>query len=152
MAADNDVLPIVEDYESLLPTVEDYKRGLLKLEKKMNPKQREMLVQHYGALGHRLTANQLAKKVGYKNYSGVNAQYGILGRKLADAMHWTPPPPAQASFSIAAFYRPDARHPEWRWEMHDNLAKALEELKWVSGPRRQTEITVPSMAPTEQPT
>jgi hypothetical protein len=90
-----------------------------------------MLIEHYRAPAHCLTANELAARVGYKNYSAVNLQYGTLGKHLCEAMNWTPPPPAQASFSIACFLPPDEKHKQWRWEMHEALAKAMEELGWV---------------------
>jgi hypothetical protein len=115
-----------------LPTVEQYKAGLTKLAPNLNPKHREMLLEHYQAPHHCLTANELATRVGYKNYSAVNLQYGRLGKHLCEAMDWTPPPPAQASFSLAWFLAPDENHKEWRWEMHEALANALEELDWVS--------------------
>jgi predicted HNH restriction endonuclease len=115
-----------------LPTVEQYKIGLTKVAPNLNSKHREMLIEHYQAKRHCLTANELAAKVGYKNYSAVNLQYGTLGKNLSDAMNWTPPAPAQASFSIAWFLAPDEKHNEWRWEMHQSLATALEELGWVS--------------------
>lgn len=114
-----------------VPTVERYKAALMKMSKKLSPKHRDMLLEHCRAPGHCITANELAKKVGYKNYSAVNLQYGTLGYNLAEAMSWNGPSEAQASYSIASFIPPDSEHPEWRWEMHDALARALRELNWV---------------------
>jgi hypothetical protein len=117
-----------------LPTAEQYKTALTNQAKQMPAKHREMLLEHYRAPGHCITASELAKKVGYKNYSAVNIQYGTLGYNLGAAMKWTRPVEAQASYSIASFIRPDHENREWRWEMHEELAKALEELGWVSAP------------------
>ena len=114
-----------------IPTRDQYRAGLAALRKKLPEKHRQMLIEHYRAPGHCVTAEELAKKVGYKNYSAVNLQYGTLGYNLGKAMGWNTPPDAQASYSIASFIPPDAQHREWRWVMHEPLAEALEELKWV---------------------
>jgi hypothetical protein len=114
-----------------LPTVDQYKAALQQLSPQMHPKHRELLLEHYRAPGHCITASELATKVGYKSYSGVNVQYGTLGRSLNTAMNWTLPPHAQASFSIAWFLKPQVAGDEWIWEMHEELATALEELHWV---------------------
>jgi hypothetical protein len=119
------------EVEERLPTREQYLKGLKALGLTMPPKHRQMLIEHYRAPGHTITADALAKKVGYKNYSAVNLQYGTLGFNLVKAMGWSTPPDAQASCSIAYFLPPDGEHTEWRWVMHDPLVEALEELRWV---------------------
>ena len=93
---------------------------------------KEMLIAHYGAPNHTITATQLAAAVGYATYNAVNLQYGTLGAKLAERMGWEPSPEAQLSYSIASFEKDDG-DPEgqWRWIMHPPLARALETLGWV---------------------
>lgn len=114
-----------------LPTVERYKRALVQLARNMPHKHRDMLIQHYRAPERRVTASKLAAKVGYKNHSAVNLQYGILGEKLASLMGWRRPSDSQASYALASFIAPSHSGHEWIWAMHPNLARAIEELRWV---------------------
>ncbi len=112
-----------------LPSVEAYKRGLRQLERegRIPDNHRNMLIIHYNAPEHTITATELAQKVGYKRFSAVNLQYGTLGKKLREVMNWQGL--GQESHIIASFY-PDESG-EWQWIMHENLVQALKELRWV---------------------
>ncbi|NJL06437.1 MAG: hypothetical protein HC911_16340 [Chloroflexaceae bacterium] len=112
-----------------LPSVADYKRGLQKLdrEKRIAENHRNMLIAHYNAPNHTITATALAQEVGYKRFTAVNLQYGTFGKKLREVMNWSGP--GQESHIIASFYQDETG--EWLWIMHDNLAQALKELRWV---------------------
>jgi hypothetical protein len=92
-----------------------------------------MLKAHYHAPNRTITATQLAKAVGFPNYSTVNLRYGSLG---------------QAIYSEAVVNLPTtARHPDgkpiytfviadgerlqgddWRWTMRSEVANAMAAL------------------------
>ena len=49
-----------------------------------------MLEAHLDAPEQILTATQLAQAAGYDDYVVANAQYGTLGRALAEKLEWEP--------------------------------------------------------------
>ena len=114
----------------LIPASSRYVVALEKIATRLTPKRLRMIRAHYCAPDRTLTATQLAKAAGYKNYRAVNLQYGLLGKKLAALMGWKVPEGAQASFACAAFYRTDAEE-DWLWEMHPAFAEALEKTELV---------------------
>jgi|SRR5215213_4181988 len=113
-----------------VPSTESYKEALLRIRGTMPEKHLQMLLAHYGAPNHTITATELAKAVGYKGFQAVNLQYGQLGRKLRDVMGYAAE--GQASYVIASFLPPGAEgNPDWLWIMHPEIARALEDLKWA---------------------
>lgn len=102
-----------------------------------------MLQAHYHAPDRTLTATQMAKAVGYPNFSSANLHYGILGRVVGTALGWNPLPTTLV-YVLAEFQKP-AR--EWFWILRPSLAAALERLGWVGGERpsipEEIEITAP---------
>ncbi len=68
-------------------TAEEYKKALKEI--KITNKQMLMLKAHYEALNKSITFQELAKVVGYDDYTGANAQYGALGHLLGDAVNFT---------------------------------------------------------------
>ena len=121
-----------------LPSVETYRNALSTLS--LSPKHRLLLATHFLAHKHTITASHLAKLDGYKNYRGINLQYGKLGKRIGDALgaSYRPPNGAQASYSMATFIKPDEDHPDWEWKMHGPLAEAVRELTWHRGITRPT--------------
>jgi hypothetical protein len=114
----------------LIPPSSRYVAALEKLAPRLTARRLKMIRAHYRAPGRTLTATQLAKAAGYKNYRAVNLQYGLIGAKLAALMAWKVPEGAQASYACAAFYRTDAEE-DWRWEMHPAFAEALKKAELV---------------------
>ena len=57
-------------------TSNDYMNVLRRLD--LHPYQRRMLEIHYHALEHTVTAPQMAKAMGYRNWGGANLHYGVL--------------------------------------------------------------------------
>ncbi|NJL55625.1 hypothetical protein HC928_10815 [bacterium] len=112
-----------------MPSVAAYKHGLQQLEQegRIPDSHRDMLIRHYMAPNHTITATELAKAVGYKRFNAVNLQYGTLGRNLLEIMNWHVS--GQSSYIIASFYPCETG--EWLWIMHENLAQCLHELRWV---------------------
>jgi len=109
--------------------IEAYKTALSLLEGEMPPRHRQMLEVHYRAPGRRLTARRLAEKVGYASFGAVNLQYGILARKICDILG------LRLKYHVlvlAEFVTPKSGlDRELLWVMRPELARALEELRWV---------------------
>ena len=119
----------MEEMDDVPPT-DQYIRGLRLVEKSLHPNHRAMLMAHYKAKGHTLTATELAEAAGYANWRGVNLQYGLFADRLAKAMNWQKPDDAQYSYAIASFSKPTEREEDWLWHMHPQLVKAIEHLGW----------------------
>ena len=93
-----------------------------------NLAQLRMLEIHLGRARHRITAESLARRVGYKNWKAVNLHYGKVGTYLSSVTHYKP---GQASSAFAVFYAPrGASRPQWIWDMLPEVAVALKELAW----------------------
>ena len=100
-----------------------FEDALQLLSGRITNKQWEILYAHYHAPDHSLTARQLAKEVGFKNYGVVNLQYGGLGRLLGSVLGFE----RSTSDMLATFTKPkDKDESEWIWVMLPALAKALE--------------------------
>lgn len=95
----------------------------------MPPKHRLLLVEHYRAPRHTVTARSLAWSVGYASYGAVNLQYGILARKICEIFGQRL---KYHVLIVAEFVSPkDDPRGEILWVMRSELARALEELGWV---------------------
>lgn len=114
-----------------VPTVDRYRDALNSLAYFMAPKHRQLLLKHYRAPEHTVTATELAALVNYPDSNTVNLQYGTFSKGLADRMKWQIPPTAQASYAVAWFEKPEDSKEHWRWIMHPELVAALEALEWV---------------------
>jgi putative restriction endonuclease len=116
-----------------IPSVEEYVRALRALGDRVTEEHRSLFRVHYEAPDRTATAKQLAK---WARISGgwtiVNARYGKLGHALCDELNIKPQ------------LRPDDTHRWWSvwsrgwttkqgfvWQMLPNVAKALEQLRWV---------------------
>lgn len=113
--------------KSDFPTVEEYKHALLEHSSDMPHKHLEMLKVHYHAPRRTVTAAQLAKRVGYKNYNAANLQYGTLAGKLSEILN------RHYDFNIRLLvtFRSNAIIEQVPWVMRPEVAQALEELDWV---------------------
>jgi hypothetical protein len=119
----NEALPPV-------PSVERYKDAFHQLESSLNENQKRMLKAHYAAPNHTITATELAEQVGYESFSAINLVYGNLGSRMRELMQYHGE--GQASYVFASFYKhAESSAAHWQWIMHDNVARALEELGWV---------------------
>lgn len=112
-----------------IATPKEYKAALTLLADEMPPKHRLLLEVHYRAPGRRLTARKLAEKVGYASFGAVNLQYGTLARKICDILG------IRLEYHVlvlAKFMTPKTGWDrEVLWIMRPELARALEELRWV---------------------
>lgn len=63
----------------------------------------KLLKAHFNAPNHTATPAQLAKKVGYANYGGVNLRYGTLGHLVGKRVGLAKPPGGYWIFVIEEF-------------------------------------------------
>lgn len=118
------------DHLPPVPSVARYVDALRQLEASIHPNHKKLLQAHYAAPDQTMTARELAAAVGYPNHHSVNLQYGQLGERLRELMAYRGD--GQASYVFAAFVPPRvAGNEEWLWVMHENVARALEQLGWV---------------------
>lgn len=54
-----------------VPSIEEYIAAFQKIENRMTPKQKQMLVEHYNSICHVTTATDLALSVGYDSHSAA---------------------------------------------------------------------------------
>jgi hypothetical protein len=87
-------------------------------------RQQVFLREHANAPGRALTARKLAEAVGYQNYGGINLQYGLLAKRIGQALGIE-----DARLSILVdFVRPRAvTNSEWVLVMHPQFAEALKQ-------------------------
>lgn len=115
-----------------LPSVAAYTTALMEMYNAdaITEKQYDMLIEHYNAPNHTITASELAAAVGYKSYSGANLQYGLLGKNLRRYLNYQGD--GQESYVLAHFHAPGtAGNEDWLFVMHPTVATALETLGWV---------------------
>jgi len=83
---------------------------------------------HYSAPESTIKPLELAKHVGYPNYSAVNLQYGLLAKRVCNVLN------LQLRFHIQAliiFVHPDSDRGESpKWIMRPQVVQALHELAW----------------------
>lgn len=109
------------------PTKTDFDRAL-KTIGKPGGRQIDFLREHVNAQGRALTAQRLADSVGYKDYRGINLQYGLLARKIGDVLGRK-----NANLTLLVdFVRPKSvTNDEWIMVMHPQFATALKQARWV---------------------
>ena len=107
-----------------------YAEALRNLSAKLSDKHREMLLAHYRNPNKKVTAGQLASKVGYAGFGAANLHYGKLGVLIGKELGL---PEEDLHVGVLVhFIRPHSEgNKEWIWQMRPELAQALEQLKWV---------------------
>lgn len=119
----SDGFPTVDEIRAALPYV------------KFNKAQDAMLAAHLNAPDHILTATQLAQAAGYDDYAIANAQYGLLGRALAEELDWEPQKRKDGNpiwtITLATDADGEAREGgkeiagHWRWRLRPEIIAAL---------------------------
>jgi 5-methylcytosine-specific restriction enzyme A len=87
----------------------------------LKPYQQRMLQIHFHAPDQTLTASQMAKAMGYKNYGGANLHYGVLGKLVGELLGCNPMP-STTLYVLAEFQKPGK---EWHWIMRPAVCEAL---------------------------
>ena len=100
----------------------------------------KMLQVHYYAPDHTVTASQMSKAMGYKNFNASNLHYGKLGRLVGKIIGWVP---KTTLYVLVEFEKPGR---EWLWHLRPEVIQAIERLGWnednqTSLPEEVTEPT-----------
>ena len=110
-----------------LPTRAQFLQALKRVPR---PKGRQLgfLHEHVQAPGRALNARRLAQSVGYKSHDGINLQYGLLARRIGEALGRN-----GADLTLLVdFIRPESvTNAEWIMVMHPQFAEALKQAGWV---------------------
>ena len=88
------------------------------------PHHLKMLQAHYYAPDRTLTASQMSKAMGYKNFNASNLHYGRLGRLVGKIIGWVP---KTTLYVLVEFEKPGR---EWLWIMRPEVIQAIERLGW----------------------
>ena len=112
------------------PKSAEFRKALEGLGATVKSKHREMLRTHYLAPAHKLTARQMAERIGYAGFGAANLHYGRLGRLVGKKLGL---PQEDCHIGVLVeFIRPNTEgNSEWVWIMRPEVAKALEALGWI---------------------
>ena len=104
-------------------TADDYSVALSSL--KLGAHEVAMLSAHHKAPDRKLTAPELSTSAGWEGASPANSHYGRLGKRVAETINLTiNGKDDQAWTEALADFDENTR----QWQMHDELASALERL------------------------
>jgi len=118
--------------EFAVPDSASFRRALERVAGNLPENYLKMLQSHYVAPQHTITATELARAVGYKNYSAANLHYGTLASLLRSELEWSTGEFLGLKL-LVEFVMPGERdNAEILWVMRPQLAEALEGLGWVS--------------------
>ena len=115
-----------------LPTTAEYRRAFNEIRPRLSENQMKMLGYHLRRRSP-VTATELADLVGYKDWRGVNAQYGRVGmllRKQSKAFDGVGRQASEAFASFDKIPRKGGGYSEWTWMLHEPARDALNMLGW----------------------
>lgn len=116
-----------------VPTAQEYVAALENL--KISEIQMKMLLAHYAQHNRSITYTQLGQAAGYATNKTANSEYGSFGHALGDALGFTFVDLNESTgtkfYSSAIGMGNQYAEGEFQIVMHHELAKALEQLKWV---------------------
>ncbi len=110
-----------------LPTQPQFVKALGKVFKPRG-RQLDFLREHVQAPGRALTARRLAEAVGYQNHGGINLQYGLLAKRIGDALGRKD---VDIALLVALVRPPAVTNKEWVLVMHPQFAEALKQAGWI---------------------
>jgi 5-methylcytosine-specific restriction protein A len=115
-------------------SVEDYVSGLSAIGARVSPLQRKLLIAQYNASDRAVTAPELARAAEIAGgYPVVNAHYGRLGRIFCEHSGLVPDRTRRGNTRLWAVWSRGFRTPRGIvWQMLPAVARALEELGWVT--------------------
>jgi hypothetical protein len=109
------------------PSKADFEKAL-HLIGKPSGKQLKFLQAHFSAPGKASTATELACTVKYKSYGGINLHYGLLAKRIGEALGR----PDETLSLILEFNRPESlTNAHWILSMKMEFAEALLGAGWV---------------------
>jgi hypothetical protein len=120
-------------------TVAQFRQALLTLRNRDLPESHvAMLRAQCRALACTMTATELAKAAGYKNYNAANLQYGTLGFNLAGILGFSPTVFHAdgshcwwATLSYSTMDQKKGNAEQFQFIMRPELADALREMRWA---------------------
>ena len=139
------VQPVIERHFEPA-TSEEYAGALLEVEARLGPKNLAALRLQYAAPERMVTAPEIAVEVGYRDHRPANALYGSLGRHVAGALGRRPDGQTETDkrwWAVLSAGHPRTAGLGFRWQMHAELAAALEVLGWV----RPSDAAMPEEVP-----
>lgn len=96
----------------------------------------KMLIAHYQARGRVITAEGLAKSVGYSNYHTGNEQYGRFAHTISELVGYTPEQIKNGqpiwTYTICTAAESDSADGHFQWELKKEMCEAMEQLGLVS--------------------
>jgi len=130
------------DFEDATPiaTPALYRAALLALrdsEMGISTHELEMLTAHWNSPEHTITTSQMAEKMGFKNYSVANLQYGRLAHRIADELHYWPgsedenAPHWWRTIAYGKEASPEEEIQHYQWVMRPELVSILRQMRWV---------------------
>lgn len=123
------------------PSSKQYQLALQTIGPTMSRGHRAMLEVLYQACDRALTTSQLATAAGYKGWPGACLQFGILSKRLCEALRFVPPQTYKDGSPIWSFVLAAAPETQttkyWQWIMRPEAAQALASLKWFDNSNGQ---------------
>jgi hypothetical protein len=112
------------------PTADEYRAAFGTCRDEMTLNHLLLLQRHYHSPGRTATARELADKIGYSDWRGVNLQYGLLAKRLCEVLGVEID--GESVYILATFRREaGVKDGELQFVMRPQLAEALEALGWV---------------------
>lgn len=132
----------MEFHEIRLPTVAEYTSAFRALEPRISEIQKRMLLLHHASPSRVISATELAKAVGYADFTAVNAQYGRLASAIAEHLDVEG---LEVKLGILVdFVDPGAvSNDHYLWVLRPAVAQAIEDLGWAP---RVAHLLYPDMA------
>jgi predicted HNH restriction endonuclease len=93
------------------------------------PHQSLMLQAHFHATNCDITAKQLSRALGYRNFRAANAHYGKLARLVGEKLGWKPLPEQYLGI-LVTFEKPEK---EWHWILRPAVVEAIKQLGLIEG-------------------
>lgn len=117
---------------SNIPSVSEYVSGLTAIKSRMSRLQLQLLQEQYFSPNRTTTATNLALATGVSHRSVVNAAYGRLGRLFCEEIGLEPNKRKnETSRWWSVWSVGHSTSAGFLWEMHQEVAEALENLGWV---------------------
>jgi hypothetical protein len=115
------------------PSAGQYRGAFAAIRDRIKPDQRLLLLHHYHAPDHTITARRLAEQVWFPDWHRVNRRYGKLAHHLCDALGVPAPPQAGVWVSVLATWTrdQDVDDGELQLVMRPQVAQALAALGWA---------------------
>jgi 5-methylcytosine-specific restriction enzyme A len=121
---------------SKIPSSSEYVSGLSAIQPRISELQLQLLQEQYRAPNRTVTATQLAELLDLKNGRGtINLMYGRLGRLFCEATGFEPSQREIGThrwWSVWSSGYEERKPYQFFWEMHSEVAEALEILGWVT--------------------